>query len=192
MDDAFLQALVRVQQIRPPGADVGCVESQVGQASQRLWIIQRIDVHPAAQKTLGRHILHADRYPQAVWSELEEILQTAGDLAPIRESGQDRVYRVQPRTFDASDLQVRAYLPAQAGAGQPYAAYLIVGNDGGRSYAVPPTDVLRPSATWQSDRASSVEAPEADIPLVTSGPGAGPAVTAAGVLGDIIKLATSR
>jgi len=29
----------------------------------------------------------------------------------------------------------------------------------------------------------------AEIPLVTSGPGAGPAVTAAGVLGDIIKLA---
>lgn len=30
-----------------------------------------------------------------------------------------------------------------------------------------------------------------EIPLVTSGPGAGPAVTAAGVLGDIIKLASS-
>jgi len=30
-----------------------------------------------------------------------------------------------------------------------------------------------------------------EIPLVTSGPGAGPAVTAAGVLGDIIKLAIS-
>ena len=30
-----------------------------------------------------------------------------------------------------------------------------------------------------------------EIPLVTSGPGAGPAVTAAGVMGDIIKLASS-
>jgi hypothetical protein len=127
-------------------------------------------------------VLHADRYAASRWAELEALLPDTGDLVLRDAFGTDQVYGVKPRTFDAGDLVVRGHLPAGALAGEPYVAYVIASNRGPRSYAVPPTEELRPLVGWRMG-ADEVSPPgrstglDAAIPLVTS-PDGGAAVVA--------------
>jgi hypothetical protein len=122
-------------------------------------------------QALGVHyvVIHTGRYPAYRWLEMERALNRTQDLVPTMAFGTDRVYQVAPHAFDPSGLEVRAYLPPAATAGQPYTAYVIAINRGSRSYAVRPTDLLRPAAAWYLD-GKLVEPSNAvaDIPLVTS------------------------
>jgi hypothetical protein len=114
-------------------------------------------------------LVHTDRYPSSRWLEMQDLLARTPELTPIEDWGTDRVYGVQPRSFDPSNLEVSVYLPPHAGAGQPYTAYVIARNLGSRSYAIQPTDSIRPTVTWLSASGETATAStSADIPLVTS------------------------
>jgi hypothetical protein len=117
-------------------------------------------------------ILHADRYSASRWAEMRTELAEFEDLVAGESFGPTRVYGVRPRTFDADTLAVQGHLPLWVAAGEPYTAYVIVLNGGPRSYAVQPTELIRPDIIWETaggipliqDRTEV----EADIPLVTS------------------------
>jgi hypothetical protein len=120
-------------------------------------------------------ILHTDRYPTEHWRKMEEDLAGVDALVSVEAFGADHVYRVQPRSFDRSTLTVRPYFPGRALAGAPYTAYILVLNQGERSFAVKPTDLIRPTAVWDAEAGRQTASGSADIPLVTS-PGGGAAV----------------
>jgi hypothetical protein len=87
----------------------------------------------------------------------------------------DEVYQVPPRSFDPGLLSLQAYFPPRALAGQPYTAYIIALNPGGRSYALRPTDVLQVAVSWEGAEGRMTADVAADVPLVTS-PDGGAAV----------------
>jgi hypothetical protein len=116
---------------------------------------------------VGHVIVHTGRYPPERASEMMENLANDNGLALVKSFETDHVYRVEPRSLRPDELSVRGYLPPLARAGGPYTAYLIVTNRGSRSYAIPPTQVLKPTADWGGD-GSATALPEADLPLVTS------------------------
>jgi hypothetical protein len=117
-------------------------------------------------------VVHSDRYPPSHWMEIDSAIAATAELVPVQVFGPDRVYQVQPRTFDPKELTLRGYLPPRAAASQAYTTYLIVQNNGARSYAVQPTDLLHPNITWQGASGShGVAVAPADIPLVTSAQG---------------------
>jgi hypothetical protein len=120
-------------------------------------------------------VVHTDRYPTAVWQEMQASLAQRADLAPVRVFGSDQVFRVQERPAPAESLSVTAYLPPQAAAGQPYAAYLVAINHASRSHAILPTHQSAVVATWEVPGASAVEELTVDVPLVIS-PDGGAAV----------------
>ena len=112
-----------------------------------------------------RHVvIHTERFPASRWQEVEDALSATEDLVLLETFGLDRVYEVAPRAFDTGELEVSAYFPPRASAGQPYSAYVIALNRGARSYAIQPTDVSEPTVTWQGEEHSVT----ADLPLVTS------------------------
>jgi hypothetical protein len=117
-------------------------------------------------------ILHTDRYSASRWAEMRKASADFEDLVPGESFGPTRVYGVQPRTFDADDLVVQGHLPFRAAAGEPYTAYVIALNGGPRSYAVQPTELIRPDVLWETTGGTPpIEGKaevEADVPLVTS------------------------
>jgi hypothetical protein len=113
-------------------------------------------------------VIHTDRYPAARWLEMQTALAQVDALTLVEVFDADQVYRVQPRLFDTGDLAVSAYLPPRAAAGQPYTAYVIAVNHGDRSYALQPTDLIEPAATWQTTRGNQEDRVSGDVPLVTS------------------------
>ena len=124
-------------------------------------------------------IVHASRYPAAKRFDMNLALDQVDDLALQEVFGADRVYGVQPRSFNPDSLEVQGYLPPRAMAAQPYTAYVIAVNRGTGSYAVKPTDVIRPKITWETEDGLAVDLKEdlayGDVPLVTS-PDGGAAV----------------
>jgi hypothetical protein len=98
---------------------------------------------------------------------MEDALSETVDLTLVETFGADRVYEVVPRTFDRDSVEVSAYFPPRAAAGQPYSAYIIAVNHGERSYAVQPTELSEPTVSWQGEELSV----PADVPLVTSSEG---------------------
>jgi hypothetical protein len=120
-------------------------------------------------------IIHTDRYSAARWMEMQDALLQAGDLAPVETFGGDRVFKVQPRSFDPGSLAVSAYLPPRAAAGEPYTAYVIASNRDSRSYAIQPTDEIQPAVVWQGPEGEATVRVTAGVPLVTS-PDGGAAV----------------
>jgi hypothetical protein len=128
---------------------------------------------------VGYAIAHTDRYPASRWSDMEAALAQVDDLTLVETFGQDRVYGVQPRSFDPGDLKVYGFFPPRAAAGELYIAYVIAVNDGARSYAVQPTDAIRPTVTWETAEGRSMPLSEglveAGLPLVMS-PDGGAAV----------------
>ena len=121
---------------------------------------------------VGQVIIHTGRYPAAKRSGMKVALNQAEDLALQETFGADQVYGVQPRSFDSDILEVQGYLPPRAEAAQPYTAYVIAVNRGSRSYAVKPTDVIRPGITWETEGGQAVDLKEdliqGNVPLVTS------------------------
>ncbi len=114
-------------------------------------------------------LVHTDRYSPSRWLEMADHLARSSDLLLVDDFGADLVYRVQPRSFDPSSLAVGVYVPTPVTVGQPYTAYLIARNLDGRSFAVRPTDIVRPAVTWLSETGKTTTTETAaDIPLVTS------------------------
>lgn len=113
-------------------------------------------------------VVHGNRYQPDRWRIMEDELATVDELVFVRAFGADRVYKVQPRSFDPARLTVQAYFPDRAVAGNPYTAYLLVRNNSPTSFAVRPTDLIRPTVTWRSEAGSQEVSGTADIPLVTS------------------------
>jgi hypothetical protein len=122
-------------------------------------------------------VIHGDRYPPDRWLDMQEALAQAGDLEPVEAFGTDLVYQVQPRAFDPGNLAVSGYFPPRAVVGEPYTAYVIAINHGPRSYAVEPTEPIRPEFLWGAAEDSPGGDAQADLPLVTS-PDGGAAVIA--------------
>jgi hypothetical protein len=120
-------------------------------------------------------VVHTDRYPPDQWFDMQSVLAQVSDLTPVETLGADQVFQVQPRSFDPGVLEIGGYLPPQAVAGQPYTGYAIAVNNGARSYAVQPTNVLGATAVWESDGGSMAADIAASLPLVTS-PNGGAAV----------------
>jgi hypothetical protein len=116
-----------------------------------------------------RHVVvHAGRYPADRWPPMEAALAQMEELVLVETLGSDRVYRLQRRAFDSENLQVYAYLPPHARAGQPYTAYVVVINQGAHSYAALPTDRIHPAVLWEGMEGSTTVEILADVPLVTS------------------------
>jgi hypothetical protein len=117
-------------------------------------------------------IVHADRYPAERQSDMGRAVEATGDLVPRETFGADWVYSVQPRIFNPDELDIQGYLPHRAVTAQPYTAYVIAQNSGARSFAVKPTDVIRPRIHWEAESGQVIDAQEpdvqGDIPLVTS------------------------
>jgi len=128
-------------------------------------------------QTLGVQyvVVHTGRYPGSRWREMEAALAQSDELTLVKTFGADQVYTVKGRSFDPGNLEVRAYLPTRAVAGQPYTAYVIAVNNGSRSYAVDSTTKVRPLVDWVGAKGSMVADLEADVPLVIS-PNGGTAV----------------
>jgi hypothetical protein len=122
-------------------------------------LLQALDV--------GYVVVHRNRYPAADWHEMQAGLAQSGELALVETFETDHVYQVQPRNFDPGALTVYAYLPPRAVAGETYTAYVIAIDDGSRSYAVQPTDVIRPSIRWDTAEEDTIQV-TGDVPLVTS------------------------
>ena len=120
-------------------------------------------------------LLHTDRYPAGRQAGMQAALAQSDDLTPVQRFGADQVYEVRPRSFDPASLAVSGYLPLHAAAGQPYTAYLIVINGGLRSYALPPTSLIRAATTWECADGRMTGQVTADLPLVTS-PAGGAAI----------------
>ena len=120
-------------------------------------------------------VVHTDRYPGFRWRRIEAALAQADELTLVETFGADQVYVLKERSFDPGSLDVHAYLPPRAIAGQPYTAYVIAVNNGSRSYAVDPSMEIYPVATWEMAGGSTAADLEADVPLVIS-PGGGAAV----------------
>ncbi len=120
-------------------------------------------------------LLHTDRYPAGHQAGMQAALAQSDELTPVQRFGADQVYEVRPRSFDPASLAVSGYLPPHAAAGQPYTAYLIVINGGLRSYALPPTSLIRPATTWECADGRTTGQVTADLPLVTS-PAGGAAI----------------
>jgi hypothetical protein len=116
-------------------------------------------------------VIHTDRYPAEQWQQTEKDLGQAEDLSLIEIFGTDQIYEVAPHTFDPANLDVSTYLPPRASAGATYTAFVIVLNNSPWSYAVQPTDLIRPTAIWEAVEESLRETVSADVPLVTSGSG---------------------
>jgi hypothetical protein len=113
-------------------------------------------------------VVHAGRYPPSRWLEMKQILARVDDLEQVTALGSDHVYRLRPRPFDPAGLGVSGYLPPRAVAGRPYTVYLLATNDDARSYAVPPTAVIRATVTWQRADNGTPVLVQGDVPLVTS------------------------
>ena len=132
-------------------------------------------------------LVHTDHYPAQRWREMETALERVAGLAIVNTFGADWVVQVPPRALEPEGLEVHGFLPARAAAGLPYTAYVIAVNRGVRSYAIPPTEGIEPSVTWQAadwpdcpacGKATEVSTNSrvvADVPLVTS-PDGGTAV----------------
>ncbi len=120
-------------------------------------------------------VIHTDRYPPDRWLDMQTALSQVGDLTLVETFGGDQAYRLAPRSFDASSLQVSGHLPARAATGEPYTAYVVAFNSDTRSYAIPPTDMLHLAAAWRGPGGISSTDATADAPLVTS-PAGGAAV----------------
>ncbi len=120
-----------------------------------------------------RHVvLHTDRYPPGRLRDMEEDLVGIDALVLVQTYGTDRVYRLQPRSFTPSALTVRPYFPRRTVSGAPYTAYVLVLNSEGRSYAIKPTELIRPTVVWDTEEGQQVDIGTADVPLVTSPGGA--------------------
>ncbi|HSR31304.1 MAG TPA: hypothetical protein VLY63_12125, partial [Anaerolineae bacterium] len=121
-------------------------------------------------QALGVHhvVVHADRYDAAHWLEIQDALSQATALALVDRFGSDQVFGVRSRSFDPGSLAVRAYLPPQAAAGEPYTIYVIASNRNSRSYAVQPTDKIQPVVAWQGSKGEMTVRATGDVPLVTS------------------------
>ena len=113
-------------------------------------------------------IVHGNRYPAARWSELQAALGQEDDLELVQAFGPDLVYQVEPRSFEADDLEVYGHLPAQARVAEPYTAYVIARNLGARSYALQPTEQIGPSFRWQGGAGDVAGQLAAGVPLVIS------------------------
>jgi hypothetical protein len=114
-------------------------------------------------------LVHTDRYLSSRRLEMQDLLARTPELTPIEDWGTDRVYGIQPRSFDPSSLEVSVYLPPYVAAGEPYTAYVIARNLDSRSYAIQPTDIIRPAVAWLSAAGETTTADtSADVPLVTS------------------------
>jgi hypothetical protein len=123
-----------------------------------------------------RHlIIHTNRYPSSEWDGMREALAQNDVLSLVQTFGSDRVYAVQPRSFNPEDLAIQIHASPRAMVGQPYTAYVIAVNHGPQSYAVPPTEVVKATATWETAETQTRTVVEGDLPLVTS-PGGGVAV----------------
>ena len=96
--------------------------------------VSHVMVH--AEPLSGRKAVRNECCPGPKWT----------DLALQETFGADRVYGVQPRSFDPETLEVQGYLPPRAAAAQPYTAYVIAVNraPGATPYS-PPTSSARRS-----------------------------------------------
>ena len=128
-------------------------------------------------------VLHADRYTVERWREIEAALAGTSDLLPVAVLGADHVYEVQPRAFSTADLEVYAHMPDRARAGDRYTAYVVALNQGGRSYALRPTEELEVTVRWQGEGGQAggngqmSDNTTAAVPLVTSPHGGAAIVT---------------
>ena len=120
-------------------------------------------------------VVHTARYSELRRRQVEAALAQASELTLLESFGADQAYIIERRSFDPGDLQVRAYLPARAIAGEPYTAYVIAVNKGPRSYAIDPTMRIDPVIRFEKAEASTVTDIAADVPLVIS-PSGGTAV----------------
>jgi hypothetical protein len=113
-------------------------------------------------------VIHTDRYPADRWLAMRSALAGVADLTHVETFGADQVYRVQPCSFDSRDLAVRGYFPPRAVVGQPYTVSLLTLNEGTRSYAIPPTESVQATATWEGPAGSITSRVAGDMSMVTS------------------------
>jgi hypothetical protein len=151
----------------PPRHDQIVFEIRRFPSARSISLIQALDVRYL--------IIHTDRYPQDHWLQIREGLAENEAFNLVEAFGPDVVYEVQPRSFDPTALSIQTHVPSRAGAGQPITAYVVVTNHGQQSYAIPPTDLLHATVTWESAEAGPSVVVEANLPLVLS-PGGGTAV----------------
>ncbi len=108
-------------------------------------------------------------YEPERWSEIQAALPAFDELTLVEQFGQDYVYRLQPRTQTQDSLEVRGFFPPQVVPGEEYTAYLLIANEGARSYIIKPTERLGVMATWRAeDGRSSSRQLAVEMPLVTS------------------------
>ena len=117
---------------------------------------------------VGVVVIHTERYPQERWQEMQAALAQFEELTPVKAFDGAWVYRVLPRSFDARSLEVTGYIPPRARTGEPYTVYVIVANEGPRSHAFAPTDLVSGAAVWAQDGNRIESSATGDIPLVIS------------------------
>ena len=144
----------------PPKHGQIVYEMECFPSERSLSLLQALDVRYV--------VIHTGRYPTSDWLETQNALAQVGNLTLVEIFGADRVYLVRPRSFVVEDLRVRGYLPPRATAGQAYSAYAIAVNSGAQSYAIQPTQVLHPTAMWETVDRTVATGTAADVPLVTS------------------------
>ena len=109
-------------------------------------------------------------YQPERWPEIQETLPAFDELTLVEQFGQDYVYRVQPRAQTQDGLEVKGFFPLQTAPGEEYTAYLLVSNDGPRSYVIKPIERVSMVATWRAGNGESTSQRIAvEMPLVTSG-----------------------
>lgn len=116
-------------------------------------------------------VVHLDRFSDDRGQALLGALSQVDEMGPVKAFGSDRVYGVQPGSSEPRDLALSLHFPSPAVAGEPYTGYLVVVNQGNRSYAIRPTDRLQPSVMWEQGEQRHIEQIYVKMPLVTTARG---------------------
>jgi hypothetical protein len=133
-------------------------------SEQAISLLQGLDVEYIILHEALYRIYQPER-----WPEVQGTLPAFDELALVEQFGQDYVYRVQPRAQTREGLEVEAFFPWQTTPGGEYTVYLLITNDGPRSYVVKPTERVSVMTTWHADSSESTSQWIAvEMPLVTS------------------------
>ena len=150
----------------PPKRGEIAYEMQFFPSERSISLLQALDVRQV--------VVHSSQYGD--WDTRLQAIEGTPDLRLTKQFGADFVYAVAPRGQEIGALSANIYLPKPAAPSQSYFVYLILRNNGPRSFAIQPTEDLRTEARWiaqggtvasqgASDHAQTVES---SIPLVTS------------------------
>ncbi len=114
-------------------------------------------------------VLHQDQFEPAAWEAMQQRLTLFGDqLSLVKVVDDASIYAVAAPQQQASDLQVSAYLPPAAPAGQPYPVYLVVDNPGDAVFAHQTLEPYTITYRWKTTVAATQD-PSSSVPRIDEG-----------------------